>query len=1575
MSEPTRIPDARPASGKRALLAQLLQKKLAEPRRQPASFAQERLWFLHQLAPQSPMYNIPAALCLRGALDVAALEQTLTEIVRRHEALRTTFAVAAGQPLQVITPPRPVPLPVTDLCHLPEGRRQAEARRRANAEAQCPFDLEQGPLLRTSLLRLGEQEHILLLTLHHSVADGWSLGVLVRELGALYPACRAGRPSPLPPPPLQYPDYAVWQRQWLQGAVLQEQLAYWRARLRGLAVLELPTDRPRPASLSFRGAAQSFDLPSELLAALQALCRREKATLFMTLLAAFQALLGRHAGQDDVSVGTPVANRNRAELEGLIGFFVNTLVLRADLSGNPSFRALLARVREAALGAYAHQDLPFERLVADLQPQRDPSRNPLFQVMFALQNAPLTRLQLPGLTVSRLDTEEASSTFDLSVSLRETGEALAGWCEYSTDLFDEATIRRLLGHYRRLLEAIVANPDRRLGELPLLTEAERHQILADWSSAPAGSPPARCLHRLFEEQAERAPDAVAVVSEREQLTYRELNRRANRLAHFLRRAGVGAEVPVAVCLERSAELVVALLAVLKAGGAYVPLDPAYPRERLALLLHDARAPLLLAQQELLPGLPPFRGTSACLDTDGERIAAESPADPIAAVDADNLAYVLFTSGSTGKPKGVAVSHGAAAGHFVTVQSALALGPDDRVLQFASPAFDVSLEEIFPTLLTGATLVLPGPDLWAPADFLHQAARLGLSVVNLPTAYWREVVEHLHEPAAGLALRRQGWPGHLRLVVVGGEAVPAEAVRLWQRVGLPAVRLVNGYGPTEATVTATLYEVPPQEGDVAESRVPIGRPLPNRSVYVLDRDGQPVPIGVPGELYLGGAGLARGYLHAAALTAERFVPDPFSQEAGARLYRTGDRARWLPDGNLEFLGRLDAQVKVRGFRVEPAEVEAALTEHPLIRQAHVVAREDPHGNKRLVAYLICREHDRPELSAKELREHLQERVPDYMLPAAFVFLQALPTSPNGKVDARALPAPDWAGGERNGAYVAPRTPREQRLAEIWAAVLGSERVGIHDNFFELGGDSILSIQVISRARQAGLHLTPRQMFQHQTVAELAAAAGTASTAAVAAPERETGTIPLTPIQRWFVEQDSPDLHHYNQAVIFQVRPEVSPDLLARALQELLGRHDALRLRFVRQGATWEQRVAPGDERVPFTRVDLSPLPAGERASALEAAAAELQAGLSLSDGPLTRAAFFDLGAREPGRFLWVIHHLAVDGVSWRILLEDLQTAYRQLSQGEAVLLPPGTSSFAQWARRLVEHAEGPQLQQELPYWLAEERRSVPSLPIDFGGRANTVASAQALAASLTEAETRRLLKEVPAAHRVQINDVLLTALAQVLADWTGQRRVLLDLEGHGREAIFADLDLSRTVGWFTSVFPVLLDLGAKEAAGEELRAVKEQLRQVPHHGLGYGVLRYLSRDATGLRLQAMPPAEVCFNYLGQFDPVLAEGSLFSPAREPAGPTESPRRKLSYMLEINAWVAGGRLCANWTYSEAAYRRATVERLANGFCDALRSVLGLSRSPRVYTPSDFPEANLSQKELDRLLAAMRQPRGSTP
>ncbi|MEW5929568.1 MAG: non-ribosomal peptide synthase/polyketide synthase, partial [Gemmatimonadota bacterium] len=1513
----------------------------------PLSFAQRRLWTVDRLEPGSAAYNMPYALRLRGVLDAAVLRRSLDALVRRHETLRTVFAEVDGVPVQVVRDAAPAGPGTVDLRRLPAEARGGEARRLAGEEALRPFDLSRGPLLRSALLRLGDREHVLCFTLHHVVSDGWSTGVLVREVAALYGALARGEAPELPELPVQYADYAVWQRGWLRGEVLEAQLAWWKERLAGAPpLLEIPTDRPRGAGRDARAERHAFVLGAEPTRRLRELGRREGATLFMTVLAGWQALLGRHAGQDDVVVGTPVAGRSRVELEGLIGFFVNLLPLRADLGGDPTWGELLGRVREQALGAYAHQDLPFERLVDEVVDERTLAHAPLVQVAYSLARAvEIEKTSLGGVELEPVGAVEEAAKFDLHLSLSDTGDVLGGALLYRKALFEPATIARMAGHLEILLEAMAADPARRLSGVPLLRGAEREQVLEAWNPAPTGIPHAS-VHELFAGQAARSPDAAAVVFRGGSLTYAELDRRANRLAHHLLRLGVAREEGVGVCLERGPELIVGVLGILKAGAAYVPLDPSHPGERLREVLADAGAGVVLtaggAGARLPAGARVVRldapGTAAAL-------AAMPPGAPPAPTDPLQLAYVVYTSGSTGRPKGVAVPHRAVV-RLVRGTRYVAFGPGERIAQLSNPAFDAATFEIWGALLNGGCVVVVGRDVaLSPADLAAELRERRVSTLFLTTALFNRISRDA--PGAFSTLR------HL---LFGGEAVDPESVRRVLESGGPE-RLLHVYGPTETTTFAAWHRVRRVEAGAAT--VPIGAALGNTVLYVLDADGEAVPPGVAGELYVGGLGLARGYLGRAGLTAERFVPDAYSGEAGARLYRTGDRVRWNGGGAVEFLGRADAQVKIRGFRIEPGEVQAVLLEQERVREAAVVVREDG-GEKRLVAYVV----GDAATSAAELRAELGRRLPEFMVPAAVVLLEELPLTPHGKVDRRALPAPRWGGDA--AAYAGPATAVERLLCAIWTETLGVERVGTADSFFDLGGDSILAIQVVSRARRYGLKMTPRQLFERPTVARLAEVVEPAGSGTDAPEGPVAGRAPLTPVQHWFLAREQPAPHHFNQAVLLTPRDALDPLLLDPAMAALEAHHDALHLRFRRgEDGAWTQAHAGVGDRARVGVLDLARLREEERSSALETAAGQVQRSLHLERGPLLRTALFDLG--EGGqRLLLVVHHLVVDGVSWRILLEDLETAYAQLARGEAVRLPAKTTSWGTWAERLAGHARSAAVAEEAAYWTAQAAKKVAPLPVDDSEGANTGAEARSVAVRLGPEETDALLREVPRAYRTQIDDVLLCGLARALSRWAAVRRIRVDLEGHGRaEERVEGADLSRTVGWFTSVYPVVLELPGGGDAGASLKAVKEQLRAVPGKGTGYGLLRHLSGSEAGAELARAAEAEVVFNYLGQFDPTVSAEAFFAFAPESAGAPQDPRRRRSHLLAVSGAVREGCLELRLGYSGAVHRRATMERLAERYAAELRELVAHCRGVEAggCTPSDFPLAGLDQAGLDAL------------
>nr|WP_308737839.1 non-ribosomal peptide synthetase [Nostoc sp. 'Peltigera membranacea cyanobiont' N6] len=1137
--------------------------------------------------------------------------------------------------------------------------------------------------------------------------------------------------------------------------------------------------------------------------------------------------------------------------------------------------------------------------------------------------------------------------------MQNTATGLVGVWEYNTDLFDERTIERMAGHFVTLLEGIVTNPQQQIYQLPLLTEVEQRQLLVEWNNTQVDYSSDKCIHQLFEEQVRRTPDAVAVVFEDRQLTYHQLNCRANQLAHYLRSLGVEADVLVGLCVERSIEMVMGLLGILKAGGAYVPLDPNYPQERLSYMLADSQVKVLLTQKQIITELPPTKADVVALDRDWEAICQQSDENPVYGIKPYNLAYVIYTSGSTGQPKGVKIPHSAICNHMLWMQTEFPLTETDKVLQKTPFSFDASVWEFFAPLLTGAQLVVAKPLGHQDSVYLTQVITTEqITILQLVPSLLQMLLEQ-EEFKTCKSLKR---------VFCGGEALPVVLQeRFFDQLNTD---LYNLYGPTEACIDATFWNC---RGGIRQQVVPIGRPIANTQLYILDKHLQPVPIGVPGEMYIGGDGLARGYLNRPELTQEKFIPNPFSDAKSERLYKTGDLARYLSDGNIEYLDRIDNQVKIRGFRIELGEIEAVLNTHPQIPQAVVIVREDIPGNKRLVAYVVSSDQS---LTTNQLRQFLKEQLPEYMIPSSFVTLDNLPLTPNGKIDRKALPTPD-AEISREHEYVAPCTAIEQILTNIWQQLLLKEKVSIHDNFFEIGGDSILSIQVVSRAKNSGIQITPKQIFQNQTIAELAKVANT--TVSVESKQGiVTGVASLTPIQQWFFEQNKQAAYHYNQSVLLQIPNHLQSELIAIALKKLLEHHDALRLRFTSIAGEHKQINQGLDDNVPFTVVDLSSTPKSKQPQALEKVAAEYQASLNLSTGPIMQVVMFNLGNESDARLLIIIHHLAVDGVSWRILLSDLEIIYQQLITQKPLKLSAKTTAFIDWAEKLNNYAQSEIIKLELDYWLNQPWSKIAPLPSDYADiqEENTVGSAASVSVKLSPEETQALLLSVNEAYNTQINDILLSALVLSIAEWTGNSTVLINLEGHGREELFSDVDLSRTVSWFTSLFPVLLQLPSINQPREIIKSIKEQLRAIPNRGIGYGILRYLCKDATvNEQIQTIPASEISFNYLGQFDQVQSEtGWKFAP--ESSGSSQSLKQIRDHILDINALVVEGELRIDWTYDSHVHTPATVEKLAQSYIQAIASIIKHCQlaENRGYTPSDFPDAQLNQLELDELLTRFK-------
>jgi len=1040
----------------------------------PLSFSQQRLWFLDKLEPGSPLYNIPAVLRLKGTLNSSALQQSFQEIIKRHEVLRTVFSEEKGEAVQIVSETVSFQIEKIDLQDTPEAEREHTLRRYAAEESVKPFQLSSGPLLRVSLLAFSATDHALLVTMHHIVSDNWSTGIFVHEIMQLYSAFVQGQQPHLPPLAVQYADFAAWQRKWFKGKTMDDQIAYWKEALQGIPpVIELPLDKPRPAYQTYNGDFKTFSIPKATTESLKNLSREQDVTLFMTLLSAYYVLLHRYAGQDDICVGSPIANRNRKETEAMIGFFVNTLVLRANLHGNPTFSELLQRTKETTLGAFAHQDLPFETLVEELQPERDMSHSPLFQVMFVLNNAPVEKLELPGVELSVVEIENKTSKFDLILNVFEDDKGLQCKIEYNTDLFEAATIERLSRHYQTLLNSIVQTPQERIGRLSILDDSEKEQLHA-WNAPERFYDESQSIVDLLVRQAQATPEAPALRVLDETLKYDELLEQSNRLANLLLQKGLKHGDKVGVFADRSAQVIVSFLAVLKAGGVYLPLDPSYPKERLEYMLDDSGAAFLLTLSQLKDILPGNQRQTIVLDEARETLAAVSADLPEVTLAADDTAYVIYTSGSTGQPKGVEISHAAIANHCVDMANYYQLTPEDNVLQFAALNFDASIEQILPPLISGATVCMRENEIWDSHQLSQKITEYDLTVINPPTAYWAQLAETWVEKPEQIPENR------LRLVIVGGDVLQPQALQNWFKTPLKHIRLINAYGPTEAVITATTCEVPQ---DFSGLRVPIGRPRANRRVYVLDPYGNPAPINVPGELLIGGNALAKGYLGRPDLTEEKFIPNPFTD--GERMYKTGDRVRFLPDGTLDFMGRIDFQVKIRGFRIELGEIENALQQMPAISRAVVTAFDTPQDVKALAAYFTTVNNE--PLDSAPIRSFLEERLPDYMVPALFMRLDKMPVDPSGKINRRLLPEADLSKIEVKTEYVAPRTPTEEKLCDMMKEVLHIERVGIKDSFFDLGGHSMMATQVVSRIREEfDVELSLRVLFENPTAEGIAQA---------------------------------------------------------------------------------------------------------------------------------------------------------------------------------------------------------------------------------------------------------------------------------------------------------------------------------------------------------------------------------------------------------------------------------------------------------------------------------------------------------
>lgn len=1542
-----------------------------EPRKQqenlPLSFAQQRLWFLDQLEPNSNAYNIPYRLQIQGSLNISILEKSISEIIQRHEILHTNFISIDGQPKQVITAKNTFSLPLVDLQSLPEDQQKLEVEIIAKQESEKPFNLAENSLFRIKILRLNAASHILLINIHHIIFDGWSFGVLFDELKVIYTAYYEGVNSPLPQLPIQYADFTLWQRQWLSGEVLESQLNYWKRQLAGdLPILELPTDRPRPRVQTYIGATQSFILSPELTANIKSLCQQEGVTLFMALLTTFKVLLCRYSGQEDVIVGTPIAGRNRREIEGLMGFFVNTLALRTDLTNNPSFRELLGQVRQVCLEAYTHQDVPFEQLVEVLQPERDLSHTPIFQVMFVLQNAPMGELELPNLNLTVLEPPKQTAKFDLTLLMEEKNGQLIGAWEYNTDLFDGATIERMIEHFQMLLSGILATPDQNIWQLPLIAEQERHQLLVEWNQTQTDYSQDKCIHQLFEEQVEKTPNAVAVVFDNEQLTYRELNQRANQLANYLQTLGVKSEKIVGICVERSLEMIVGLLGILKAGGAYLPLDFTYPQERISRMLDDAQVAVLLTQKQLLAKINQLKLVVenkievVSIDEDIKDLPTDNILNDLNYLNyphCENLAYVIYTSGSTGTPKGVAVEHRQLLNYVNGIVEKLDLPIAANFAHVSTFFADLGNTMIFPALCTGGCLHIIAKEVATdPLAFSKYNQSYSLDCLKIVPSHLSALLTG-SEPEKLLPRQR---------LIFGGEAASWDLIKRVNELA-PKCQIFNHYGPTETTVGVLTYLIGKTATETLSNTVPLGRPLPNTQIYLLDKYHQPVPLGVSGEIYIGGDGVARGYINKPELTNERFIDDPFSHQAEARLYKTGDLARYLPNGDIEFLGRIDDQVKIRGFRIELREIEALLNQHPNLREAKVIVREDIAGDKKLVAYIILtsNQNSSSEIS-HQLREYLKLNLPDYMIPSAFVVLESFPLTTNGKIDYRAFPGANFSFPQIK--YVRPRTPTEEIIANIWSRVLKVENIGIDDNFFELGGHSLLATQVISRIRQSfNLEIPLRLLFECPTIAQLSSQIGKNNNLPVPQiePRKQQKNLPLSFAQQrlWFLDQLEPNGTAYNMPYRLRILGSLNISALEQSLGKILQRHEILHTNFISIEGQPIQ-VISDNFYLNLPIIDLQFLPDEQRAAEAERIAEqEAQRPFNLAEDSLFRVKLLRVNQTEYW-LLFNFHHIIFDGWSSDVFRRELAALYQAFSIDNPSFpdaietplspLPIQYADFALWQR---EWLAGEVLESQLGYWKQHLGGQLPflELPTDrprpsiqrFHGRRQSFP----ISSSLTQS-----LKTLSQQEGVTLFMTMLAAFYALLYRYSGQEDIIVGTPIAGRHR----LETESLIGFFINTLCLRIQLDDNPSFAELLKRVREVcLGAYEHQDMPFEKLVEELQPARDL--SRSPIFQVMFILQNTPKSDLELSGLSLSFLE----TDSPGAKFDLTLSLTE--TDDHLIGNWTYNTDLFESSTIARMTGHFQTLLEGIVG-NRSDAIASLQEAtPAPGIAQLPL--LTATERQ------
>ncbi len=1516
----------------------------------PLSFAQQRLWFLEQLEPGSPFYNIPMAFTLYGEMDTHALEKAFQALLRRHEALRTSIHTIEGTGIQKIHDTVAFELDILDIATLNEKKQKQEIDEQVKLLARHAFSLARAPLFKILLIRVEAKKHILLGTVHHIISDNWSNQIILSELTLLYQFHLSGGHDPLPPLKRHYADFAVWQRDWLEKGALDDQLAFWRSALDGMPpLLDLPLDRPRQATQTYNGDVHRFALEKELSSRLKTIGNQKNRTPFMQFLGLFGIFLTRLSGQENIPIGAPVANRSLADTENMIGFFVNTLVLPVRASHTSPMETVLEQTRKMALEAYEHQDIPFERLVDALQNERDMSHSPLFQTMLVYNDYTPEKSNGQGpWRVEPLNQHSGTSKFDLTLFVDERPTGFDVLIEYNTDLFDAITIRRWGRFFVELLKQYVQTPSLQIRKVDLMQDSDRNLLFNEWNASLSEVQSSGLFLDSFREAVNNYPEKNALISQNATHTYKQLERQSNRIAHFLIQQGTKPEDRIALALPRSADQIICLLAILKSGAAYVPIDLSYPANRIEYMLEDARVAIIVTSEAESERFKKSKANKVYIEHLNREISDFPVQAPSVNIHEQQLAYMIYTSGSTGLPKGTLLTHQGLKHYLTWCENNYPLDHGAGSVVHATIAFDATVTSVFAPLSVGASLTL------TPADDDLEALATVLKETDQPFGMIKITPAHLDVLRQQIKLEQAATLTHS--FVIGGENLTRDQIQFWQE-NAPNTLLFNEYGPTETVVGCVVYEASKWK---QSGSVPIGRAISNTPVYVLDEALNPVPPGIAGELYISGPAVARGYHNRPGLTAERFLPDPFASVPNARMYKSGDTVRYLNNGHLIFLGRIDQQVKIRGYRIELGEIENILTGFPGIKSVAVIAKGTP---ARLFAYFTG--DITPAPSIKELRRFLGQSLPEYMIPSEYIALEKIPLTANGKVDIKALPGPSVTRQELSTRYVAPQSENEVLLTAIFKDLLKKEKIGIHDNFFELGGDSIMSIQVIARAAQKGLKITPMQMFQNQTIALLASIA---QAAPVIRAEQclVSGSLMLAPIQKWFFDQPLEHENHWNQSVLLDVAGPMDKTALLKSIDALLRQHDALRLRFKK-----ELKVVSAEFSTEFdaeNNLEWLEINADNRQD-LEATVLDnvnrLQASLNIENGPLFRVGYFKCSP-GPDHLALIIHHLAVDGVSWRILLEDFQLAYSRAIKNEKIILPAKSTSYKAWAEALLDKELLKEHLTEKQFWL--EMANKPAMNLYPKSREGNIESATILQSIQIDTEsTKALLTEVHKAYNTQINDVLLTALLRAFSRWNGGRRMLLHFESHGREAIADNIDISRTVGWFTSIYPVYLEFRKEVEISDQIKTVKEQLAHVPAKGMGYGLLRYSEIEDSDLeKLKSLDDMQIVYNYLGQFNSDQDPSGAITPSHLSRGTERAGENKRTALLDINGSVVNGALSMSFGFTEKQFDNNSIKHFAVAFSEELNKVIDHCKNPQApaKSASDFKMAGLKKKNLDNVL-----------